>query len=93
MSEQAFDIAISQAWQDAGRDLGIRVTAPFILTIEGRDVAIEALVSDFGGPMGAIAVGSETSCFSPSLNRLGIFRFPLIPNLSCLFTRTVHRNA
>ena len=52
MSKQAFDMAISQAWQDAGQDLGIRVTSPFVLKIEGNDVVFEALIRDFGGPIG-----------------------------------------
>jgi hypothetical protein len=80
MNEEGLDAEISQAWQDAGRDLGIRVTAPFVLKFEDQNVAIEALVSDFGGPMGTIAVASETSRFSANLKRMGYFVSHLFPS-------------
>lgn len=70
--EHVFYKKISQAWQEAGRELRIRVTAPFNLRIGGDDVTAEAFIRDFGGPDGAIAVASETSCFRPGLMRLGI---------------------
>ena len=79
MSKQAFDKAISQAWQEAGQDLGIRVTAPFVLKIEGTDVAFEALIRDFGGPIGTVAVVSETVRFRPVLMELGYFVSHLFP--------------
>jgi hypothetical protein len=80
MSKPALDIAISHAWQEAGRDLGIGVTAPFALRIGDREVAFEALIRDFGSPMGTIAVASETSSFGPSLQRLGYFVSQLFPS-------------
>ena len=67
MSERAFDREISHAWQVAAQDLGMRVTAPFVLKIEGDDVGFEVLVSDFGGPIGTVAVASETARFRPIL--------------------------
>lgn len=79
MSGQVFDRQISSAWQDAGRDLGIRVTAPFVLEIEGNDVFFEALISDFGGPMGTVAVASDTVLFRPVLRRLGYYVSKLFP--------------
>ena len=79
MTEQAFNREISNAWRVAGQDLGIRVTAPFVLKIEGNDVVFEALVSDFGGPIGTVAVASETVCFRPILKQLGYFVSHLFP--------------
>lgn len=75
----SIDSEISDAWRDAGHDLGIRVTAPFVVTIEGDEVSLEALVSDFGGPMGTVAVSSLTACFRSILTQSGYFVSHLFP--------------
>ena len=79
MSERVLDDEISKAWKVAGQDLGIRVTAPFVLNIEGNHMAFEALVSDFGGRIGTVAVASETAHFRPVLEQLGYFVSQLFP--------------
>lgn len=79
MIEQAFDHEISDAWKAAGRDLGIRVTAPFVLKIDGNEIVFEALISDFGGPSGAVAVASGTVRFRPILKEKGYFVSHLFP--------------
>jgi len=48
--------AVSEAWRAAAEDLGIRVTAPFLLEgTDGTKIIFAAFVHDFGGPAGAIA--------------------------------------
>ena len=79
MSEETFDREISTAWRVAGKELSIRVTAPFVLKIGGYDVFFEALVRDFGGPIGTVAVASETVCFRSNLAQLGYFVSHLFP--------------
>ncbi len=55
----AVDALISDAWAEAARDLGIRVTAPFRLALEnGEELWFEAHVADFGGPNGTV-VGNK----------------------------------
>jgi hypothetical protein len=48
--------SVSDAWRIAAADLGIRVTAPFILEdVDGDTVGVVALVHDFGTPAGTLA--------------------------------------
>ena len=54
------DYAISEAWLQAANDLGIRVTAPFVMKCDGEAVLWEAYIADFGGPAGTV-VGSQHS--------------------------------
>ena len=53
-----FDQEIVDACLDAGRDLGIRVTAAYLIRLEdGQDLLCEAYFPDFGGTPGT-AVGN-----------------------------------
>lgn len=55
MKARVVDESISQAWLNAARDLGIRVTAPFRLQpAESELLVYEAHVTDFGGPKGTV---------------------------------------
>jgi len=55
MTGRILDEAISQAWLEAAKDLGIRVAAPFTVRVaEDEPVTYEAHVLDFGGPKGAV---------------------------------------
>lgn len=50
-----------EAWQEAGRDLGIRVTAPAGLSGSSKSLFFcEAFVPDFGSPSGMIVVSRKT---------------------------------
>jgi hypothetical protein len=52
---RTIDQAISQAWLEAAKDLGIRVTAPFMMHLAHDKLLIyEAHVQDFGGPKGTV---------------------------------------
>jgi hypothetical protein len=80
MSEPSrFDEAISQAWQKAQADLGIRAVAPFEINIDGRKAIVEAFVPDFGGPNGAVALTNETAHHKKALANLGNFASILFP--------------
>jgi hypothetical protein len=58
------DPDISKAWQQAAADLGIRVVAPFTLTMaDGQALEFEAHVLDFGSRTGAIAMSQESRKF------------------------------
>jgi len=47
---------MSEAWRIAAEDLGIRVTAPFLLEgAQGNAIAVVALVHGFGAPAGTLA--------------------------------------
>jgi hypothetical protein len=55
MKARIVDEAISGAWLEAAKDLGIRVTAPFALrNAEDEQVTYEAHILDFGGPKGSV---------------------------------------
>jgi hypothetical protein len=55
MKMRVTDKAISAAWLQAGKDLGIRVIAPFtVKTTENELVTYEAHILDFGGPKGTV---------------------------------------
>jgi hypothetical protein len=55
MTARIVDDAISGAWLEAAKDLGIRVTAPFgVQASGGEPIIYEALVLDFGGPKGTV---------------------------------------
>ena len=55
MKTRFADEAISQAWLDAAKDLGIRVAAPFCVQgAEDEPFIYEAYVQDFGGPKGTV---------------------------------------
>ena len=47
---------ITAAWFAAASDLGIRVTAPFVLvdSEDHRELELIALIHDFGGPSGTL---------------------------------------
>lgn len=50
-------MTIGQCWKQVGLDLGIRVEAPFKLIFEaGSALEFEALVRDFGAPLGMLIV-------------------------------------
>jgi hypothetical protein len=74
------DLQISDAWQQAAADLGIRVVAPFALAKESGEIQwFEALISDFGGPNGTI-VGNHDSGFHDIRERLGYYASNLYPS-------------
>jgi hypothetical protein len=50
---RVIDEAISQAWLEAAKDLGIRVAAPFMVPSDQPNT-YEAHVMDFGGPRGTV---------------------------------------
>ena len=50
---RVLDDAISQAWLEAAKDLGIRVAAPFTVHSD-EPILYEAHVVDFGGPKGTV---------------------------------------
>jgi hypothetical protein len=50
---RVLDDAISQAWLEAAKDLGIRVAAPFTVHSD-EPILYEAHVMDFGGPKGTV---------------------------------------
>jgi hypothetical protein len=55
MKGRIVDEAISQAWLEAAKDLGIRVAAPFtVQSGDGRLFTYEAHVLDFGGAKGSV---------------------------------------
>lgn len=55
MKQRIIDEAISRAWLEAARDLGIRVTVPFkVQATDNEMVTYEAHVLDFGGPNGTV---------------------------------------
>jgi len=55
MKARTLDNALSQAWLDAAKDLGIRVTAPFTLHVSKVEaITYEAHVLDFGGQKGTV---------------------------------------
>jgi hypothetical protein len=63
MNTRGVDEAISQAWLQAGSDLGIRVTAPFAVRVSADDSVIyEAHVKNFGGPKGTVIGGLMMNC-------------------------------
>jgi len=80
MDDEKFDTKISDAWREAARDLGVRVTVPIAITIEGQDLTFEAHVADFGGPSGTIAVGQETCRHRTALIKMGYYVSELFPN-------------
>jgi hypothetical protein len=79
MRGEKFDRDISDAWNQAERDLGIRVTAPIAIKVEGQDLTFEAHVADFGGPAGTIAVGQRTCQHRTALKKMGYFVSQLFP--------------
>jgi hypothetical protein len=79
MCDEKFDRDISDAWHQAEQDLGIRVTAPIAITIEGQDLIFEAHVADFGGPAGTIALGQGTFQHHRALIQMGYFVSQLFP--------------
>jgi hypothetical protein len=74
-----FDDAISQAWREAGTDLGIRVIAPFQINIDGGEVVIEACILDFGKFKGTVALSKMTSHHQKALAEIGYFTSILFP--------------
>ena len=49
---------VVKAWLEASRDLGIRVVAPFVLTVNESEREYVALVRDFGRPKGILVAVS-----------------------------------
>jgi hypothetical protein len=61
MDTRELDQRLVELWQAAAEDLGIRVTAPALLTdVLGKPFACEAFVHDFGSPKGAVVVSVKT---------------------------------
>jgi hypothetical protein len=80
MCDEKFDRGISDAWRQAEQYLGIRVTAPISIKIEGQDLTFEAHVADFGGPVGTIALGHGTFQHHKALIQMGYFVSELFPS-------------
>jgi hypothetical protein len=60
MTARIVDEAISQAWLEAAKDLGIRVTAPFTVQVAADEPnTYEAHVLDFGGTKGTVVGGLD----------------------------------
>src|SRR5271154_5068556 len=47
-NEEVLDQQLVQSWLTAATDLGIQVTAPFVLPVDGGEIRCVALVRDFG---------------------------------------------
>jgi len=74
------DQAISQAWLEAAKDLGIRITAPFTV-LSDEPSNYEAHVIDFGGPKGTV-VSSRRKLYDSRDSRLLPFKSrPFLPLL------------
>ena len=74
------DQAISQAWLEAAKDLGIGITAPF--TVQSHEPSSYAAhVIDFGGPKGMV-VSSRRRLYDSRDSRLLPFKSrPFLPLL------------
>jgi hypothetical protein len=61
IDEGGLDQRLVSLWREAADDLGVRVTAPIELhDAAGRPFACEALVHDFGSPIGAVVISRKT---------------------------------
>lgn len=75
------DAKISEAWREAGVQLGIRVTAPFQFSLDdGEIVVVEAFLPDFGGFNGAVLVGLMDEAQSEQARTKGFFVSALGPD-------------
>lgn len=79
MTARVVDEAISQAWLDAAKDLGIRVAAPFTVQADEEPVTYEAHVVDFGGPKGTV-VGVLEEKLDDCRATQGFYRSNLSPS-------------
>jgi hypothetical protein len=73
------DQAISQAWLEAAKDLGIGITAPFTVQSD-EPSSYAAHVIDFGGPKGMV-VSSRRSSMTAATQ--GFYRSNLAPSYRC----------
>ena len=59
-------------WLDAAKDLGIRVTAPFVLRLQdGLTFDWDALIHDFGSPNGMLVMNEWSSRLSAAATQAG----------------------
>lgn len=66
------DADISDAWRRAAQELGIRVVAPYdVSLVGGRAARVEAYVQDFGSVRGAIVLSQRTGNLAAEMNRNG----------------------
>ena len=70
---------ISEAWRQAAVDLGIRVIAPFALSLDGETERYEAHILDFGGPKGTVVTGQNGES-GGIRKRLGYYYSILFPS-------------
>lgn len=64
------DEDLSEAWRRAGKDLGIRVNAPFEFHAgDGLVFICAAHILDFGSPNGAIVLGVDNQSIRHSLGQ------------------------
>ena len=73
---------IGAAWQEAAADLGLRLTAPFIVVDPGDGAVYEvlALLHDFGAARGTLIVASgDPTPVPPAKARRGYFFSKLEP--------------
>jgi len=50
--------ALGKVWHQAGADLGLRVTAPFVLSTPNGEFLFDVLVHDFGSEQGMLLMES-----------------------------------
>lgn len=65
-------ITIGQCWKQVGADLGLKVEAPFKLALEdGTTLEFEALVRDFGAPLGMLITTDFKKVKNIDLTKMG----------------------
>lgn len=84
---------ISAAWRLAATDLGIRVEAPYSLTIGGGPpIQFEALVCDFGGPKGTLVTTIGETAKVEAARKAGFFSSELNPDSYRSYTPALFRD-
>lgn len=62
------------SWLQAAKDLGIKITSPFILTSDGNDFIYIALIHDFGADKGTLVCTiDQWQSYVPIATRQGFY--------------------
>jgi hypothetical protein len=54
------DEKLMEHWREVGRQLGVRVIAPYTVEAGGQKIECEAYLPDFGSPRGAVVISRRT---------------------------------
>lgn len=69
-----------KSWEQAAKDLKIKIQAPFTLTIDGKSIDCYLLVENFGSKKGTVILSTDNIVDLNKMEKLGYYCSALEPS-------------